>query len=40
MVAVRMGDNRVLYGFPGVDVKVARRTVKPVGGDDNQLFGI
>jgi hypothetical protein len=40
MVAVCMCDECGLNGFPRIDVKIARRAIKPVRGDDNQLFGI
>jgi hypothetical protein len=40
MVAVRMRDECSLNRFPRIDVKIARRAVEPICGDDNQLFGM
>lgn len=40
MICVSMGDDGVLDWLPGIDVKIARRAIEPIRGDDNKLLGI
>jgi hypothetical protein len=40
MICVSMGDDGVLDWLPRIDVKIARRAIEPIRGDDNKLFGI
>jgi len=38
MIAMRVRNDGILDWLPGIDVKIPGRAVKPVRGDDNELF--